>query len=498
MTLPKADAPRDLAQRVDKFCGSCHVVPDPAAFPKSSWHDEVRRGFEFYFDSGRTDLDPPSQLEVAEYFRSQAPEELVLSSSTDFDKTPSPLTFRREDVLSQGERPAPNYPASISFIDWSVSDENGAFWLSDMEHATLTRQDRFGTVNWERVGLCTNPAAVRTCDLNANGEPDLVATDLGSAQSADHDRGRVFWIPDFGRPDAEPRAVLHGAGRVADVRVGDFDGDSRPDLVVAEFGWHRTGGIHILFNRSDEAAEGAIRFEKKTIDTRPGAIHVPPADLNGDGRLDLVAIISQEHEIVVAFLNEPDGFRCIPLSAAHDPAHGSSGIELIDLDADDDLDVLVTNGDSFDTHLIKPFHGIYWLENQGDLSFKERPLTKLPGVFRAIAVDLDRDGDLDIAAAALLPFSLLRGQDPSQFDSIVWLEQTSKGHFERHAIERGALAHAGMTIADFDADGDLDLAVGQFRNEDVARGTAMTIFWNEGPTEIANGDEHPSSEASEN
>ncbi|MEJ7638220.1 MAG: VCBS repeat-containing protein [Singulisphaera sp.] len=32
-------------------------------------------------------------------------------------------------------------------------------------------------------------------------------------------------------------------------------------------------------------------------------MHVPVADLNGDGRPDFVALISQEHETVVAFLN---------------------------------------------------------------------------------------------------------------------------------------------------------------------------------------------------
>ena len=60
---------------------------------------------------------------------------------------------------------------------------------------------------------------------------------------------------------------------------------------------------------------------------------MPVGDLNKDGRPDFVALISQEHETVVAFLNEGNGrFRKETIYTAPHPAFGSSGIQLIDLD----------------------------------------------------------------------------------------------------------------------------------------------------------------------
>ena len=75
------------------------------------------------------------------------------------------------------------------------------------------------------------------------------------------------------------------------------------------------------------------------------ALDVIVGDLNGDGKPDFVALISQEHETIVAFINEGSGkFRPEPLFSAAHPAWGASGIELVDLNGDNKLDVLVTRG----------------------------------------------------------------------------------------------------------------------------------------------------------
>ena len=79
------------------------------------------------------------------------------------------------------------------------------------------------------------------------------------------------------------------------------------------------------------------KFETFVVDARHGAIHVPVVDLNGDGHLDFVALLSQEHETVVAYLNEGNGaFRPETIFVAPQPAYGSSGIDVTDLDDDGD------------------------------------------------------------------------------------------------------------------------------------------------------------------
>ncbi len=64
--------------------------------------------------------------------------------------------------------------------------------------------------------------------------------------------------------------------------------------------------------------------------------------------------------------------------------------------------MLLAHGDTFDDSLLKPYHGVEWLENVGDMKFEPHALAGLPGAHRARAVDLDGDGDLDVVASAFV------------------------------------------------------------------------------------------------
>ncbi|MHB8902537.1 MAG: FG-GAP repeat domain-containing protein [Thermoguttaceae bacterium] len=313
-----------------------------------------------------------------------------------------------------------------------------------------------------------NPCHVETCDLDSNGTIDLVVGDLGSSVPYDHRLGRVVWLRPDKQPNTyEPIVVASGLGRIADVRPGDMDGDGDVDLVVAEFGLHRTGQVLLLQNAP---GSGDIpEFRPRQIDPRPGAIHVPIVDLNGDGRLDFLGLISQEYECVEAYMNQETAafmgggpsFARERLWTGPDLTFGSSGIEPVDLDQDGDVDVLYTNGDSFDNNYANPSHGIQWLENLDNHRFLYHRLADFTGACRALAGDIDLDGDLDIVATAWLPEKVkpasLRARPLA---SVVCLEQTAPGVFERHTLEAGAPRYAALELADFDGDGDLDFAVG--------------------------------------
>jgi hypothetical protein len=471
----------ELDDQIVAFCSGCHVMPKPSSFPKSRWHEEVNRGFDFYDQSNRQDLVPPPVLAVEEYFRSRAPETLATITSPSAPQSRL-MSFRTQGLsLAPSETPAKN-PVAVSFIShWQIAGTiQQQVIFSDMANGGINiANPNAAPVDTRRLSQLNNPAVVSRCDLNGNGRIDAVIADLGSFLPADHQLGRVIWLADVDQQDTVQAGVViaEGLGRVADVQHADFDSDGDIDLIVADFGWHKTGQIVLLRNDGTAAAP---KFVRQVIDPRPGTIHVPVVDLNHDGRPDFVALISQEFEVVEAFLNRGDGtFQKETIFSADDPAFGSSGIQIVDLDQDGDVDVVHCNGDMFDSFLIKPYYGVRWLENTGSYPFVSHDLTSFPGVLRALAGDLDHDGDLDIVSTAFLPTSVRTSDPGKKLDSLIWLEQTSPGQFVRHAIENGNCIHAALDLVDLDADGDLDITTGEFRDRDNANGPAATIWWNE-------------------
>jgi hypothetical protein len=353
--------------------------------------------------------------------------------------------------------------ANVAFFDVDGNSHPRLIAADMASGLVLSGQPTDADGRLDLLGRVPHPCHSEVVDLDGDGRLDLVVADLGSVAPGDQLRGSVVWMRRL--PDGSFRSVTlaEGLPRVADVQVADFDGDGDRDLVVAAFGWRLVGGIYLLENRTTDWARPS--FVRRELDNRAGAIHVPVADLNGDGRPDFVALIAQQHETVVAFLNDgKGGFTRETIDAAPHPAWGSSGLSLVDFDRDGDLDALVTNGDMFDDFIVKPYHGIRWLENTGRFPWVPHSLAGLPGVNRARAADLDGDGDLDVVACAFVPNREGSGPDATSGNaaSLVWLEQTQPGRFERHTLERAG-HHVSLDVGDYDGDGDVDLVVGNFR-----------------------------------
>jgi len=110
--------------------------------------------------------------------------------------------------------------------------------------------------------------------------------------------------------------------------------------------------------------------------------------------------------------------------------------------------------------LIRPEHGVYFLENVGGYPFVARKLATLPGAHRAIAADFQGNGRLDIVAVSFLPREYFPGQHDQ--DAVIYLEQVAPGRFERHSLKRGGCDHATAVAGDLFGEGRIDFVTGYF------------------------------------
>lgn len=451
------------------LCGTaCHRYPPPDVLPRSEWRETIAK--MSLFRSGqpvpvgpvgtmsRLVVLPEDMERVLQFYVAQAPEALPPPDPWPAAATSPPIRFERRGLAPERASRAPAV-SHVRFMDLD-GDARLEVVATEMRYGYVLMGRPWDTASkaLDILGDVPHPAHVEMADFDGDGKRDLIVADLGSFPPGDHDKGAVVWLRR--RPDGGFGALeIGGFPRVADVQPGDFDGDGRLDLLVGAFGWRKTGFVTLLKNRTTDYTQPSL--EAARVDSRTGPVQVPTADLNGDGKRDFVAVIAQEHETVVAFLNDGSGnFTPQTIYTAPHPNWGSSGIEIVDFDGDKDLDVLMTNGDSFDDYIIKPYHGIQWLENTGTFPFVAHQIAPLSGAHRARAVDLDGDGDLDIVAAALLGVT-----SPGQqidLPALVWLERVGPDRFTRHTLERGLPQHASLDAADYDADGDIDLAVGSF------------------------------------
>lgn len=469
-----------MRPEVEAFCGDCHKTPIPGNIVRERWPGEVLQGYGFYEFSGRKDLRVPSVEDVTKFYVSQAPEVLTMPKSI-VGNPLSRLNFQQTPVSKAAGQVAAARPPCVSCIKWVDLDSDGQKSLvySDLGTGAVYAFDPQKEASVPRsLGVLYQPSHIESADLNADGRADLIVADLGEFYPADSDLGRVVWLKRQESGDEYDVIVLKdGLGRVADVRPADFDGDGDVDILVAEFGWRKTGRILMLENVGTEA-NGDPKFEMRVIDKRHGAMEIPLVDLNGDGHLDFVALISQEFEVVEAFINNGKGeFEIQTIWSAPDPVYGSARIELADLDGDGDLDVVYANGDSFDSGS-KPYHSVQWLENQGTYPFVHHHITYMPGVLAIKVADFDNDGDVDIVAGSVMPNRLDESLEAAGIESLILLTQTSAGTFERSKLEVSQCHHGAIEVGDFDSDGTTEMAIGNFFHfQPQAVGRPDLVLW---------------------
>ena len=451
--------------QVKAFCGACHTTPPPDIFPRAMWKDQIEQAYKFNADpdlkrpAAAVGIQPPPIEAILRYYERRAPADMNLLKSGDA-AGPSPISFKPVTF----QEPGVPYP-SISHVSLEhLSSKTKLDILAcDMQTGAVMVTRPYLPGSTPRIiARLSHPANAEVVDIDGDGIPDILVADLGVFTPGETTNGRVVLLKGKADGTYTPFTLLDGVGRIADVQMADFNGDGRQDLVVAEFGYHHAGGVFILQNRTTDWNHPV--FQPHVLDDRTGAIHVPVCDLNGDGKPDFIALFSQEHETIVAFLNQGKGhFKKETIYTAPHPAYGSSGIQVVDFNKDGRLDVLYSNGDVFDPHsLLRPDQQVQWLENQGRFPFVHHTLTHFYGALRAVAADMEGDGRLDVVASSFLPAAVCPQRERLGLDSLILLHQTPSGTFQRYPLEKVTCDHPNCAVGDINGDGKMDIVVSNF------------------------------------
>lgn len=300
------------------------------------------------------------------------------------------------------------------------------------------------------------PVHVEAADMNGTGHLDLLVASMGVVFPDNDKIGTVYILENDGHEHFTPHVVLEHTSRVTDVRAADLNGDGKMDLVLAQFGYDQ-GEVSWL-----ERA-GRWEFTRHVLLNLSGAINVCVADFSGTGRPDIMAVISQQWEEIYLFQNEGHGnFTTRRVWGSTNEDYGSSGISVCDLNRDGRPDIVYSNGDGFGpaaTPGPRPWHGVQWLENKGEGNFKYHRVGDLPGAYSPVGVDLDGDGAMDIVAVAA--YADWSNQNRNVV-SLMWFKNDGRMNFEPHVLAQAPRDQLTLAVGDFDGTGKPVLATGGF------------------------------------
>lgn len=308
--------------------------------------------------------------------------------------------------------------------------------------------------------------ALTAADVDGDGDMDIL-TNLRDSQT-------LVWYENDGATSFTRHTLASNAGHVLQLGAGDVDGDGDVDVVSAT--------INGVFWYANDGAESFTAHTVATLSTNnsPSALHA--ADLNNDGDLDLVVawnstdtIVWYENGGVGVF----SGQQVITTSA-----DGIADIHVADVDGDGDLDVLAAS-ENDDT--------VAWYAHNGAATpaFTQHIITaSADGARGVMAADLDGDGDLDILAAS------------TNDDTVAWYINNGAINptFTLQPLTTTADHASTPRAIDMDRDGDLDVVL--FRNpftspadlltwyEHIPAGPQISVLGN--TLRIADGDLTPS------
>lgn len=301
-------------------------------------------------------------------------------------------------------------------------------------------------------GVGGEPGSIALADFNQDGILDIVTADISDPALI-----VSYLLPNNigpGGPDrlkgvkitnvTNQNANLSDHPEFIDIAAADFNGDTIPDIVLAEGG---SGYIRFMYN------DGTGRFptsDRILLGSNISAVTV--ADINSDSYSDILALDMSQNRVAV-LIGTGSGIGPKQFAPVRYFAVGNMPVSMTrgDLNADGIPDLLVANLNS--TYL-----SILFADTNGHFS-SEAQLVGCPEARSPVITKLDQNAaslpDIAVSCPRDSAILLLRGVAPTA--------TTSQSRVQISL----PVAPYGITVADFDADHNNDIAVGTLAGGEI-------------------------------
>jgi hypothetical protein len=213
-----------------------------------------------------------------------------------------------------------------------------------------------GNTNFTRVDFAADYGFVNFAisDLDGDGKPEIVASNIANATNTVMTVYKNNSTVGTFTSGSLTRTNITGNGAGGGIAIGDIDGDSKADVVVAD----QAGSNLSVFRNTSTG--GAISFATKADFALAGSgIHytVSLGDFDGDGKLDIV--VPENAIASVAVFRNSSTSGTISLAARADLSlpFTSFGGDVSDLDGDGKLDIVALSSNKLEVFRNKATSG---------------------------------------------------------------------------------------------------------------------------------------------